>query len=165
MKLKYLQLDTQGKVWWIDIMVIDCMEWHYRDSYPEGIDKVHAATHMGMFIAWIIENNLESEALKQKYQIDIYRVRQRKITGREFFLNNCNTLLEDKFIDKKVLEFTLGYYLSSREDYCQYIADYNEVFKSDNLNSSYEVSDTWENYYRVFHVIDNRYSNWKKLKN
>ncbi|MEG1131982.1 MAG: hypothetical protein RSD77_06670 [Romboutsia sp.] len=45
-------------------MVIDCMEWHYRDSYPEGLDKIHAATHMGIFIAWIIENNLESEILK-----------------------------------------------------------------------------------------------------
>ena len=46
-------------------MIIDCMDWHYRDNYPEGLDKVHAATHIGIFIAWIIENNLESEILRK----------------------------------------------------------------------------------------------------
>ena len=54
--------------------------------------------------------------------------------------------------------------MSSREDYCQYIADYNEVFKNDNINSSYEVKDIWENYYRVFSIIDKRYNDWK-IKN
>ncbi len=142
-------------------MIIDCMDWHYRDNYTEGLDKVHAATHIGIFIAWIIENNLESEVLRKNSYNDIHNLRARKITGREFFLNNCNKIFQDKFIDKKALEFTLGYYLSSREDYCQYIADYNEVFKNDNINSSYEVKDIWENYYRVFSIIDKRYNDWK----
>jgi hypothetical protein len=142
-------------------MIIDCMEWHYRDNYPDDIDKIHASTHIGIFIAWIIENNLESEYLRQSTQKDIERLKQREITGREFFLNNCNNLLQDKMIDKKVLKFILSYYLSSREDYCQYIADYNEVFKNDNLNSSYEVKDIWENYYRVFSIIDKRYNDWQ----
>lgn len=142
-------------------MIIDSMEWHYRDNYPENIDRVNAATHIGMFLAWIIENNFESEYLKKILDIDIKKVKRREITGREFLINNCNKVLEDKFIDKKVLEFTLGYYLSSREDYCQYIADYIEIFKNDDINSTYEVEDTWANYDRVFFIISKRYNEWK----
>lgn len=142
-------------------MIIDSMDWHYRDNYPDNLDKVHAATHIGIFLGWIIENNLESEILKNILKEDIGKFKKRKITGRQIFLNKCNRVLDDKFIDKRALEFTLGYYLSSREDYCQYIADYNEVFKDYNLNSSYEVEDIWENYYKVFSIIDKRYNYYK----
>ncbi|MFR6018944.1 MAG: hypothetical protein ACLUG9_15465 [Paraclostridium sordellii] len=142
-------------------MIIDSMDWHYRDNYPDNLDKLHAATHIGIFLGWIIENNLESEFLKNILKEDIEKFKKRKITGRQIFLNKCNRVLDDKFIDKKALEFTLGYYLSSREDYCQYIADYNEVFKGYNLNSSYEVEDIWENYYKMFSMIDKRYNYYK----
>ncbi|CEO15113.1 hypothetical protein [Paraclostridium sordellii] len=146
-------------------MIIDSMDWHYRDNYPDNLDKVHAATHIGIFLGWIIENNLESEILKNILKEDIEKFKKRKITGRQIFLNKCNRVLDDKFIDKKALEFTLGYYLSSREDYCQYIADYNEVFKDCNLNSSYEVEDIWENYYKMFSMIDKRYNYYKNKIN
>ncbi|CEN80550.1 DUF7832 domain-containing protein [Paraclostridium sordellii] len=146
-------------------MIIDSMDWHYRDNYPDNLDKLHAATHIGIFLGWIIENNLESEFLKNILKEDIENFKKRKITGRQIFLNKCNRVLDDKFIDKKALEFTLGYYLSSREDYCQYIADYNEVFKDCNLNSSYEVEDIWENYYKMFSMIDKRYNYYKNKIN
>ena len=142
-------------------MIIDSMDWHYRDNYPDNLDKLHAATHIGIFLGWIIENNLESGFLKNILKEDIENFKKRKTTGRQIFLNKCNRVLDDKFIDKKALEFTLGYYLSSREDYCQYIADYNEVFKDYNLNSSYEVEDIWENYYKMFSMIDKRYNYYK----
>lgn len=142
-------------------MIIDNIEWHYRDNYPEDIDRINAATHIGIFLAWIIENNFESEYLKKIAYNDIKKIRMREITGREFVINNCNKSLEDKFIDKKVLEFVFGYYLSSREDYCQYIADYVEIFSNDDINSTYEVEDRWENYYRVFTIINKRYNEWK----
>ncbi|EPZ53325.1 hypothetical protein H477_5088 [[Clostridium] sordellii ATCC 9714] len=52
-------------------MIIDSMDWHYRDNYPDNLDKLHAATHIGIFLGWIIENNLESEFLKNILKEDI----------------------------------------------------------------------------------------------
>ena len=66
-------------------MIIDCMDWHYRDNYPDRLDKVHAATHIGVFIAWIIENNLESEILRKDSYNDIHNLRARKITVIRYF--------------------------------------------------------------------------------
>ena len=54
--------------------------------------------------------------------------------------------------------------MSRREIIVNILLIINEVFKNDNINSSYEVKDIWENYYRVFSIINIRYNDWK-IKN
>lgn len=145
-------------------MIVDCLDWHYRGDYPKELDKVNAGTHIGMYLSWIINSNLESEELKNIAGLDIQQLRNRKITGRDFLIKNCNGILNDKYIDKSIREFTLGYYLSSREDYCQYLADYLDTFLDESIGSLYKLDDSWGNYDEIAKVITTRYNKWKEEK-
>lgn len=145
-------------------MIVDCLEWHYRGDYPTGVDKENAGIHMGMYLSWIINSRLESDELINLYSEDINRLRNKEITGKEFLIKNCKGILNDKFICKDAIEFTLGYYLSSREDYCQYLADYIDTFLDSNIGSLYTLEDSWENYRKISEVITTRYNSWKKDK-
>ncbi|MGL5712880.1 MAG: hypothetical protein ACRCXT_18210 [Paraclostridium sp.] len=145
-------------------MIVDCLDWHYNGEYPKGIDKENACIHMGMYFTWIINSNLESEELTNTYKEDIIKIKNRKMTGKEFLIDNCNGILNDKFIYKEAREFTFWYYLSSREDYCQYLADYLDVFLDENINSLYKLDDSWDNYEKISRVITSRYKKWKESK-
>ena len=37
---------------------IDRADWHYGGDYPKELPKENAGTHIGMFINWIIDNDL-----------------------------------------------------------------------------------------------------------
>lgn len=142
-------------------MIVDCLDWHYRGYYPVNLDKKNAGTHIGMYLAWIINSNLGSEELINLSNEDIQRIKNKNMTGREFLIENCNGILNDKFIHKQAKEFSLGYYLSSREDYCQYLGDYLDTFKRSQKGSLYELEDSWENYEKIARIITSRYNSWK----
>lgn len=144
-------------------MIVDCLDWHYGD-YPTNVDKENAGIHMGMYLSWIINSELESEELARLYSDDINKIRNRQMTGKEFLISNCKGILNDKFICKLAREFTLGYYLSSREDYCQYLGDYIDTFLSEGIISLYSLDDSWENYDKIAKIISNRYEKWKADK-
>ncbi len=145
-------------------MIVDCLDWHYKGDYPKDLDKKNAGTHIGMYLAWIINSNLESEELINIASEDIKKLKNREITGRDFLINNCNGILNDKLISKEVREFTFWYYLSSREDYCQYLDDYLDTFINNDIDSLYKLDDSWDNYEKISYKINTRYKKWKESK-
>ncbi|RYD71964.1 MAG: hypothetical protein EOP53_22755 [Sphingobacteriales bacterium] len=64
--------------------------WHYGGDFPEELEKEAGATHIGMFISWCIDNNLMSEMQEEDAGDDIQLVKERKMTGAEFLINNCD---------------------------------------------------------------------------
>ena len=42
-------------------MTYDKADWHYGGDFPSDLKPEDGATHIGMFLAWIIENDLISE--------------------------------------------------------------------------------------------------------
>ena len=152
----------------------DDAAWHHGGEYPKDLPEENAATHIGMFLAWCINNDLISEELKKeiatKYVED---VKTRKITGAEFLIKVCDEKLIDNDLSVLGQKFADDYYeTESRfaEKFGDYIGDFQQVFNEKAEKNSFEyetlyhVEDTWGNYDLIAERIDERFVKWKTLK-
>ena len=55
----------------------DDASWHYGGDYPTELPKENAATHIGMFLTWCINNNLLSEFQLEESEDDIKSVKNK----------------------------------------------------------------------------------------
>ena len=142
---------------------VDRADWHYLgQGFPEGGPQESAATHIGMYLAWVINNNLIGEFHLEESQSSIEEVKKRKITGRTFLINECDSKLSAQDLNDEALDFT-DYYYGQGGNVQQYLYDYAEMFIHEPM-TFYDVEDTWENYEKIREVIDERYNSWKKIR-
>jgi hypothetical protein len=138
-------------------MSIDRADWHYDGDFPTDLPIENGATHIGMYLTWIIKNNLQSEFLDEEMPEAINDLRKRKISGRDFLLDYCDEKFTEEELSEEGLAFTEDYY---SEDY---ISDY-EATLADGLASIYYVENSWENYDKIAPAISKRFNEWKKKK-
>ena len=138
-------------------MSIDRADWHYDGDFPADLPIENGATHIGMYLTWIIKNNLQGELLDEEMPEAIADLKKRKINGRDFLLDYCDEKLTEDDLSEEGLAFTEDYYSDA------YISDY-EAILAKNLASIYHVEDFWENYDKIAPVISKRFSEWKKNK-
>ena len=138
-------------------MSIDRADWHYGGDFPNDLPIENGATHIGMYLTWIIKNNLQSEFLDEEMPEAINDLRKRKISGRDFLLDYCDEKFTEEELSEEGLAFTEDYY---SEDY---ISDY-EATLADGLASIYYVENSWENYDKIAPAISKRFNEWKKKK-
>ncbi|MFJ7736466.1 hypothetical protein ACIQ2D_08980 [Lysinibacillus sp. NPDC097287] len=138
-----------------DIVVYDKAKYHYQGEFPNDISYDQAFVHTGMFLGWIIDNNLFSEEFKEETQIEINKFRQRDISGTQIYKIWDGVLVDDMLNDegnkfaKFYFDFETGLYLK----------DYEEIFQ--NIDTLYHVNDNWENYFKIKEVIDRRFKEYK----
>lgn len=142
-------------------MTYDRIDWHSGGKdFPKEIDTECGGTHIGMFLTWIIENDLIGELHKEDSQESLLKVKRREITGRDFLIKECDSKFWDEDLNEEGNEFAKYYY--ANQDYGQYILDYEGIFNEyDNL---YKVKDSWKNYDRLKPIINKRYNEWKNSK-
>jgi hypothetical protein len=138
-------------------MAYDRADWHSGGNYPEGLPPENGGTHIGMFLAWVIINYLEGDELRECATESIQRVRTRQMTGREFFLKECDGKLWDVDLNDACNGFAKYYY--STPDFL-YLKDYEREFKLD-APTIYHIDDIWANYERIAAVISRRYEEWR----
>lgn len=119
-------------------------------------------THTGMFIGWILENNLYSE----KMPIDksaALSLKERKITGAQIYDDFLDGVLTSNELNDEGNAFAKSYFDFTKG---KYIHDYAKVFNV-NLRSNdfLNVKDTWNNYEKIKNIIDKRYQEWKERQN
>lgn len=141
-------------------MSIDRMDWHYGGDYPENLPLENGGTHIGLYLTWIINNDLISDVRLNEDRDAVELVRRRKMTGRDFLINVCDEKLGAGDLNEEGLRFTRHYY-GDENDLKEYIIDYLKVLGGD-LESVYYVNDTWDNYDKLSKVIDARYKEWKQ---
>lgn len=133
---------------------LDDVTWHTDGDYPEWLPSENAATHTGMFLAWIILNGLLSEVRRQESETAVQAVVERRMTGAQFLLSECDgkLLFEDLLPEAQLFA----------EAYLQgeYLADYSLVF--DDVESVYGVPDTWSNFERIAPAINRRHAEWRE---
>ncbi|GAB1440377.1 hypothetical protein MASR2M36_31600 [Providencia sp.] len=138
-------------------MAIDRMDWHYGGDYPKGLPTENGGTHIGFYLAWIINNDLVGEFHLEESENEIAQVKDRKLDGREFLITVC----DEKFIDEDLSiegnAFTEFYYAAEEGGYFE---DYERVLKGD-LPSTYHIENSWENYDKIASVITDAYNKWK----
>lgn len=141
-------------------MAYDRMDWHYgSDNFPDDLEPENGGTHIGMFLAWVINNHLEGELHVNESQESLARVCSRQMTGREFLEQECDEKFWEVDLNEEGNAFAKYYYDSDK-----YIDDYVEIF-CDNFPSIYHVEDIWENYDKIAKVLDKRFNEWKRQKN
>lgn len=138
-----------------DIVVYDKAKYHYQGEFPNDISTNQAFVHTGMFLGWIIDNNLFSEEFGEETQTEINKFKQRDISGTQIYKLWDGVLADDMLNDEGnkfatcYFDFEIGLYLK----------DYEEAFQ--NLATLYHVNDNWENYFKIKEVIDRRYKEYK----
>ncbi len=151
-------------------MTIDRMDWHIETVLDHGFPEENAATHIGMYLTWIIDNDmLGGIHTENEDSIEyIKKVKNREITGRDFLIDMCDTKFWDDDLTNDALDFTKDYYADSESEFSKkygyYFTDYVLNFDDNGKNSIYDVDNTWENYNQIKEIIDMRYDEWKKYK-
>lgn len=140
-------------------MTYDRMDWHSENNFPENLPSENGGTHIGMFLAWIINNNLIGQLHLEHSIESIEEVKNRQITGRNFLIDECDSKFWPEDLDDEGIEFANFYY--SNDSSCGYADDYAEVF--DQYETLYHVEDNWSNYDLINPVITKRYTEWKDI--
>ena len=71
-------------------MAIDRIDWHADSAIEEGLDWDNAGTHIGIYLAWIVQNNLVGEIHLEESAEELQLLKDRKITGRDYLIELCD---------------------------------------------------------------------------
>ncbi|WP_374488606.1 hypothetical protein [Zoogloea sp.] len=134
-------------------MKYDDAEYYFLNFETDALPNEAGATHIGMFMAWMMLHDLVSEDLEEA----IDEVKSRQVTGREIVVDasDCKLLSDD--LSEEGNAFAAWYY----ED--KYIGDYCRVFEisGDSADALCSVEDTWDNFDKLAPVLDQRFAEWQ----
>lgn len=141
-------------------MAIDRIDWHGESAEEAGFPNENGGTHIGIYLAWIIQHHLEGEFLQEESAEELEQVRNREITGREFLISMCDEKFWEEDLNPEAFVFTQHYYESH-----QYFKDYDEALEKNlGLTNTYAAEDTWASYDLIAPIISERFEAWKKSK-
>lgn len=138
---------------------IDRADWHYGNDFPKSLPEENGGTHIGMYLNWIIDNDLIGEIHLIESKNGIEKVKTGEITGRDFLFDYCDGKFWNQELNELGLEFTESYYSSNK-----YFRDYSNVLAKD-LDNIYEVKDNRQNYTIIKGKLDQRFKKWNSQKN
>ena len=140
-------------------MAYDRADYDYSTE-TQTLPKGHAATHIGMFLAWAIHHGLENAFHQQNAGELLAKVRRREITGRAFFEAVCQGKFSERDLNPEGNAFAESYYADETGQRGAYFEDYKRVLTK-GLPSFWHVADTWANYDKLAPLIDSRFAAWK----
>lgn len=132
----------------------------YNKTFKELTDKDqeiiwdYAGNHIAFFITWIIQNNFMSSLHADEIN-DIEAVKNEKMSGTDFLMNNCDGVLSREDLSDDILEFVDLYYDA------HYLKDYCECMENELHRTVLRIGFSWEDYNDFRHVIDKAYTNYK----
>ena len=152
-----LNMNTDARYFAQQSKMIDQARTHFMGNFPDFLPIENAYTHIGMYLGWVIDNNLYSDYFEDESEIQIYRFKRREIS--------CTILSEiwDGYLGNDLLNetgiaFTTNYYQAGK-----YFEDYNNSVAR-NYPSMYHVDDSWNNFEMMSKMISQRFEEWKKAR-
>jgi len=127
-----------------------------EDPLPPG----HAATHIGIYLAWAVLNGLAGDWHRLNSKDKIERLERREITGAQFFFAVCGDRFSEKDLNPEGNLFTRDYYENGPGKRGPYFKDYAQTLSA-GLPSFWHVADTWENFDLLAPTITQRFETWK----
>ena len=138
-------------------MALDRIDWHSgAENFPAELPNEAGGVHIGMFLSWIINNDLISDEHINESSESLALVKQRKMTGAEFLIEECDEKFWETDLNNEGLAFAQAYYETD-----DYFEDY-EAALSSNEPTLYHVKDSWSNYQKLAPLITSAFKNWKK---
>jgi hypothetical protein len=147
---------SENKVASIQKNIYDNARNHFLGNFPESLPIEQAYVHIGMYLGWVIQNDLYSEYFEEEAEHQIFRFKRRELS--------CTILSE-------IWDGYLGYELFNKEgNMFAYYYYGGGIYKKDyvtllagDLPSLYHVKDTWENFEIICNKISSRFNEWKKI--
>lgn len=145
----------------------DDASWHYGGDYPKDLPNENAATHIGMFLAWCIDNDLMSEELTEDVEEEIKQVKNRELSGADFLIDICDESFGEYDLNELGNDFAKAYYEYTEptkftEKYASYIDDYARLLNNSSTeNDIYKVENSWQNYDLLKPIIEQRFKQWQ----
>lgn len=141
--------DMQDKVY-------DLARNHFLGDYPASLPIEKAYLHIGIYMGWVIENELYSEYFEDEASTEIYRFNRREI-GCIILAEIWDGALSHELFNDETNLFTFYYYAGGI-----FKKDYNEVLVKSH-KTIYHVADTWENYDILKRRMNERFEEWKSM--
>src|SRR6266699_2480644 len=91
------------------------------------LPKGHAATHVGMFLAWAALHGLLNDFHEQRSPDLAAKLRERQITGRQFFEAACKEQFAEKDLNVEGNAFAEDYYRNEAGERGTYFTDYRKT--------------------------------------
>jgi hypothetical protein len=135
----------------------DDASWHYGGKFPEDLPNEAAATHIGMFVAWALLTGLAGEIHAVEFPEEIEKLRSRRVTPGQFFLEACDGKFTDDDLNDEGNAFTEEYFESEHGSYM----DHYDRLLAEGLPSVYHVQDTWSNFDKLRPVLDEKLVEWR----
>jgi hypothetical protein len=142
-----------------DTIVFDKAKWHFQGDFPKDLGEEQAYVHTGIFLGWIIDNELYSEDFAEENVKEIRKFKARKMTGPDVYRAGDGVFLDD-MLNEEGLAFTKAYF---DFDKGKYLKDYEKILAAD-LPTTYHVQDSWENYDQLKPCIDKRFAAWRRKR-
>ncbi len=139
-------------------MKYDDATWHSgAKDFPRGLASQSAATHIGMFVAWAIDNNLMSHEFIDDFAEQIQALKLRQLMPGEFVWKFMEGKFSEHDLNTQGQNFAAAYYRSEQPP--SFLTDYEKTNSGD-LKSEYLLPDDWVTYEKNRILIDQRFSNW-----
>lgn len=126
-------------------MTIDDAGWHYDTCSEHDLDYSCAATHIGMFFAWLAHHDLTAPD-----KFDITALQDRSVTPGAFLGAHCGAEISGSMLTPEGLAF-------SKATYRAYLGAYRRIPEIAAYPVTYAAPDTWETYDAVAPVISEAY--------
>lgn len=126
-------------------MPIDDAGWHYDTCSEHGLDYACAATHIGMFFAWLAHHGLANQD-----NVDITALLDRSLTPGSFLLQRCCGEIDGFMLTERGWAF-------SEAAYRAYLGMYQYIPEIARHEVTYAAPDTWATYDAVATVIQEAY--------
>lgn len=143
-----------------EAFVFDKAKYHMESALEDGLTEVHAFVQTGLFVAWVIKNDLYSDFLKDEGKDKIEQIKKENIAPCEMYIY-LDGVLAGEFLNKLGYNFTADYFEFDNGDY---LDDYEKAV-GHKYTSSYGVENTWKNYHKIAKVLDRRFAAYKKTIN
>jgi len=146
-----------------NIIVYDKAKYHFdAENYPKDLPMEQAYVHTGMFLGWVIDNDLFNKEFFAELGIikNIEAFKNRSIMSTDIYQNHLDGVLTNEDLNEEGNSFAQYYFDTNT---WPFIEDYSKLFGL-GPDEVYSVEDTWENYSKVRNMIDKRYMEWNKKK-
>ncbi|SDI95121.1 hypothetical protein SAMN05216588_13041 [Pseudomonas flavescens] len=140
-------------------MKYDDASWHYEGDFPKQLPPAAGATHIGMFLAWLLLHGMAGDDLREDAEDELAALEERRITGAQLLMKVLDEKLVDEDLDDTGNAFAVAYYQGEDDD-SRYVDDYLRAF--DDPDTLYHVEDNWANYDRLAILIDERFKAWNE---
>ncbi|MFF2087794.1 hypothetical protein ACFVVM_28785 [Nocardia sp. NPDC058176] len=141
-------------------MTYDDCSWHSDTTSELGLDGDAAATHIGMFYAWAVANNLHSPTMAiwgepgERTRPELAALFNRTKTPGRYLLDHCCGELNLSDLNPRGQAFTAA-------AYPQYLRAYGYIPEIARHETIYHAPDTWDTYEAVAPLLDEAWAEWR----